>query len=90
MTIATSATGSPSVAAPPSVARATRPHLASHLGAIAQLAAAGLVGSLLFGALATLLSLVVVPCVYTVLDDVGRISGRIWRRLAPNHPQPAE
>ena len=57
MTIATSATGSPSVAAPPSVARATRPHLASHLGAIAQLAAAGLVGSLLFGALATLLSL---------------------------------
>ena len=56
MTIATSATGSPSVAAP-SVARATRPHLASHLGAIAQLAAAGLVGSLLFGALATLLSL---------------------------------
>lgn len=57
MTIATSATGSPSVAAPSSVARATRPHLASHLGAIAQLAAAGLVGSLLFGALATLLSL---------------------------------
>jgi len=56
MTTATAPTGTPPVAAPPPVAPAVRPHLASHLGAIAQLAAAGLVGSLLFGALATLLS----------------------------------
>jgi len=30
----------------------------------------------------TLLSLVVVPVVYTLLDHLGRHSGRLWRRLA--------
>ena len=31
----------------------------------------------------TLLSLVVVPVVYTVIDDLGTLPGRTWRRLFP-------
>lgn len=44
-------------AAPPPPATRSRARVATHLGAIAQLAAVGLVGSLVFAALATLLSL---------------------------------
>jgi HAE1 family hydrophobic/amphiphilic exporter-1 len=65
-------------------------HIAAGLGADAEFRspmALVVIGGLITS---TLLSLVVVPCVYTVLDDLGRISGRFWKRLAPGHPQAAE
>jgi HAE1 family hydrophobic/amphiphilic exporter-1 len=65
-------------------------HIAAGLGADAEFRspmALVVIGGLITS---TLLSLVVVPCVYTVLDDLGRVSGRLWKRLAPGHPQPAE
>jgi len=33
----------------------------------------------------TLLTLVVVPVVYTFLDDLGRLIARWWRRGVPEH-----
>jgi HAE1 family hydrophobic/amphiphilic exporter-1 len=33
----------------------------------------------------TLLTLVVVPVVYTFLDDFGRLIARRWRRGVPEH-----
>jgi hypothetical protein len=35
----------------------------------------------------TVLSLVLVPCVYTIMEDVSRVSGRLFRwSLQPNEP----
>jgi multidrug efflux pump subunit AcrB len=57
-------------------------HIAAGLGADAEFRspmALVVIGGLITS---TLLSLVVVPVVYTVLDDLGLWAGRQWRRMA--------
>jgi len=57
-------------------------HIASGIGADGEFGAP--MALVVIGGLitSTLLSLVVVPVVYTLLDDLGLQSGRLWRRLA--------
>ncbi len=58
-------------------------HIAMGIGADAEFRAP--MALVVIGGLitSTLLSLVVVPVVYAVLDDVGLLPGRAWRRLFP-------
>lgn len=58
-------------------------HIALGLGADAEFRAP--MALVVIGGLvtSTLLSLVVVPVVYTVVDDLGLLPGRLWRRLGP-------
>jgi hypothetical protein len=37
----------------------------------------------------TLLSLLVIPVVFTYLDDIGQLSARLWRRLRGGTPATA-
>ncbi|MBY0334902.1 MAG: efflux RND transporter permease subunit [Acetobacteraceae bacterium] len=58
-------------------------HIAAGIGADAEFRAP--MALVVIGGLitSTLLSLVVVPVVYTVIDDLGTLPGRTWRRLFP-------
>jgi HAE1 family hydrophobic/amphiphilic exporter-1 len=58
-------------------------HIAAGIGADAEFRAP--MALVVIGGLvtSTLLSLVVVPAVYTVVDDASRLPGRLWRRALP-------